>query len=253
MPSKKLFFPGSAGATLAAYLELPADRPPVSFALFSHCFTCSKDYKAVVYISRALADRGIAVLRFDFTGLGESGGDFSETLFSSNVEDVIAAAGFLESQYRAPGLLVGHSLGADAAIVAARRLPSVRAVVALGAPFDPGAAGRFLRPARETAARFGAAELELAGRKVLLKSHFFEDLDAARIDEAVRGLGRPLLILHSPSDEVVDVSEAEELFRTARYPKGFVSLDGADHLLSDRELAIRAGSLIAAWGERFLT
>jgi pimeloyl-ACP methyl ester carboxylesterase len=253
MTSRKLTFPGGAGEALASHLELPKPNDPLAYAIFAHCFTCSKDYKAAVYISRELAARGIGVLRFDFTGLGESGGDFADTTFSSNVQDVLAAARFLAERYRPPGLLVGHSLGGSAALLAAGRLRSVRAVAVVGTPFGPGGSGSFLPAAREQVARTGGALVEISGRSVWLRKRFFDDLDRVSMREALRDLGKPLLVLHSPSDELVDIADAEKTFRAARFPKAFVSLDGADHLLSDRAVGTYAGSVIAAWAERFLT
>lgn len=252
MTSRKLVFPGGAGEPLAGLLELPEPEVPVAYAIFAHCFTCSKDYKAAVHISRALAARGVGVLRFDFTGLGESEGHFADTTFSTNVEDVVAAARFLGESRRPPGLLVGHSFGGSAALLAARRLSSVRAVAVVGTPFDPGGPGRFLPTARQEAERNGEARVEISGRSFRLKKRFFDELDRVSLGEAVRDLGKPLLVLHSPSDELVDVEDAGKTFRAAGFPKAFVSLDGADHLLSDRAIGTYAGSVIAAWAERFL-
>jgi alpha/beta superfamily hydrolase len=252
MQLQKLTFRGAAGASLAARLDLPDDEPPRAYALFAHCFTCNKNYKAIAGISHALARTGIAVLRFDFTGLGESEGDFADTNFSSNVEDLVAAADFLRDEYQAPRLLIGHSLGGAAVLQAAARIPSSTAVVTLAAPSDPSYLVRSLGRATETIEARGEAEVTIGGQTFKIKKQFLDDLEQVAMQATIRSLNRALLVLHSPADQVVDIESAARIFQAARYPKSFISLDGADHLLSERGDAAYAASLIAAWVQKYL-
>ncbi len=252
MQLRKLTFKGAAGADLSARLDLPDDGQPRAYALFAHCFTCNKNYKAIAGISHALARTGIAVLRFDFTGLGESEGDFADTNFSSNVEDLVAAADFLRDEYQAPKLLIGHSLGGAAVLQGAARIPLSRAVVTLAAPSDPSYLVRSLGRAAETIEARGEAEVTIGGQTFKIKRQFLDDLEHVRMQETIRSLNRALLVLHSPADQVVDIDSAARIFQAARYPKSFISLDGADHLLSERGDAEYAASLIAAWVQRYL-
>ncbi len=250
MGSERLSFPNGRGQMLAGYLESPEGSAPRAYGVFAHCFTCSKDYKAVYHVSRTLAENGIAVLRFDFTGLGESEGDFSQTSFSTNVDDLRAAARFLKERFAAPRVLLGHSLGAAAVLHAAAELGSCRAVATIAAPFDP--AGRdFLAEAREEAARTGRAQVEIGGRPFSLERLFFEDLDRIRVPELLGRLGKPVLFFHSPTDEITPFANGLRLFEAAREPKSFVTVDGADHLLSDREDARFVGQIAAAWMRRY--
>ena len=247
----RLSFPGASGADLAARLDLPAG-PVRAYALFAHCFTCSKDLTASRAVSAALTRRGIATLRFDFTGLGGSEGDFASTNFTMNVGDLVSAAEFLRARYDAPSLLIGHSLGGAAVLVAARELPSVRAVATINAPADTahvtGQFGRQLSVIRE----LGEAEVRLADRPFTIRRQFLDDLADHAVLEAARDLGRAYLNLHAPTDTVVGVENAEALYRAARHPKSFVSLDTADHLLSDKADAAYAADVIAAWAGRYL-
>lgn len=252
MPTERLHFDGSDGDRLAARLELPADGRPIAFVLFAHCFTCSKNLKAAVNLTRALAERGMGVLRFDFTGLGESEGDFAETDFSSNVADLVAAARFLEERHGAPQLLVGHSLGGAAVLHAATRVPSVRAVATVGAPADPAHVLHLVSDSRDEIEARGKATVTLAGRPFTIKEEFLRDLEGQRMEEVVSELGRALLILHSPVDRVVGVENAARLYDMARHPKSFVSLDDADHLLTDPVDSRYAGRVLAAWAERYV-
>jgi len=244
-------FPGASGATLSARLDAPAE-PPRAYALFAHCFTCSKDTKAATYISTALAERGIAVLRFDFTGLGGSEGDFANTNFSSNVGDLVAATDFLRRNYRAPAILIGHSLGGAAVLAAAPDIPECTAVATIGSPFDPKHVLRLISTSAQTIAREGEAEVEIAGRAFRIKKQFLDDIQGQKLGEIIARLGKALMVMHSPRDAIVDIDSAARIFTAAKHPKSFVSLDPADHLLSRREDAIYAGHLIAAWGERYL-
>ncbi|RPJ76555.1 MAG: OsmC family protein [Desulfobacteraceae bacterium] len=253
MQLQKFEFTGGAGQKLAALLDLPLDGTPLAYALFAHCFTCSKDVKAVYHISRALTRERIAVLRFDFTGLGESGGDFADTSFLSNIEDLVAAARFLESRFEGPALLIGHSWGGAAVVQAAPAIPSCRAVVSIAAPADPRHVARTLGPAAETIAAAGEAEVTISGRSFTLRKKFLDDLKNIDPEAAIRNLGRALLVMHSPIDDVVGIENAARIFQSARHPKSFVSLDQADHLLSNRADSLYAGAVIAAWAKRYIT
>ncbi|HXO27941.1 MAG TPA: bifunctional alpha/beta hydrolase/OsmC family protein [Thermoanaerobaculia bacterium] len=260
--SERVEFPGSQGARLAGRIEVP-EGEPAAYALFAHCFTCSKDLKSAGGISRELLARGIAVLRFDFTGLGESGGDFADTNFSSNVEDLVAAADFLRRERQAPALLVGHSLGGTAMLAAAPRIPEALAVATIGAPSDTGhlrakLAARVANLGGPAAPAAGPAEeeayeLDLGGlRPVHIRRQLLEDLAGDHLHGVLPALGRPLLLFHSPVDRVVGIDHAERLFLAARHPKSFVSLGDADHLLSDPRDAAQAGAVLAAWAGRYL-
>jgi pimeloyl-ACP methyl ester carboxylesterase len=242
-------FPSSTGAALAGRLELP-DGTPSGFALFAHCFTCSKESAAASRISRELAESGLGVLRFDFTGLGESAGDFADTTFSANVDDLGAAAGYLRANHEAPTLLVGHSLGGAAVLSAASHLPEVRAVVTIGAPYDPIHVLRLLDDALTDIAADGAADVLIGGRTIRVGAALIEDLRQQR--PALENMARPLLVLHSPHDTVVGVENARRIFEAARHPKSFVALDRADHLLTSRTDAAYAARLIATWAQAYL-
>lgn len=252
MPSKKFRFENPQGDELAARLDLPEAESPCAFALFAHCFTCSKDLHAVGAISRALTRQDIAVLRFDFTGLGESEGEFSHTNFSSNVDDLVVAADFLEEQYEAPRILVGHSLGGAAVLQAAHRVDSVQAVSTIGAPYDPEHVTHHLEDAIEDIKTKGKARITLAGRTFTIRKQFLEDLAATRMEETIRTLDRALLIFHSPIDQIVGVGNAARIFEAAKHPKSFISLDDADHLLTDRADAEYVGIVLGAWARKYV-
>jgi uncharacterized OsmC-like protein/alpha/beta superfamily hydrolase len=245
-------FTNEAGARLAGRLEMPAGGRPSAYALFAHCFTCSKETRAMVRIARALSAEGIAVLRFDFTGLGQSEGEFGRTTFSSNVDDLVAAARFLHERGTAPQLLVGHSLGGAAAIRAAERIESVRAVATLGAPSDPWHASRLFAESISEIEAAGEATVVIGERPFRVRRELLDDLRAARLDDALARLGRALLVMHSPHDATVDVEHAAHIYTAARHPKSFVSLDTADHLLTRTADADYAGRMIAAWASRYL-
>ena len=253
MPAQtlSLSIPGARGAMLAARLDLPPAAAPIAYALFAHCFTCSKETKATTYVSAALAERGIAVLRFDFTGLGASGGDFANTNFSSNVEDLIFAANSLRQHYRAPAILVGHSLGGSAVLAAAQQVPEAVAVATIGSPFDPAHVLHLIKD-REAVARDGEAEVNIGGRPFRIRKQFLEDISGTKLGDSVARLGKALLVMHSPRDTVVGIENATQIFSTAKHPRSFISLDPADHLLSRREDALFAGSMLAAWASRYL-
>lgn len=252
MASIKVQFPNAEGEMLAAKLELPANQHPHSYALFAHCFTCSKNLSAVRNISQALNLSGVAVLRFDFTGLGESEGDFADTNFSSNVEDLIAAATFLEENYMAPSLLIGHSLGGAAVLCAATELPGVKAVATIGAPYDPEHVSHLLGSSIEEIEKNGVAEVNIGGRPFQVKKQFLEDIRSNALDDKIKHLGKALLIMHSPQDRTVNIDNAAHLYQAAMHPKSFISLDGADHLLSNKYDAQYVGETIASWVKRYL-
>lgn len=250
--SEKITFRGSQGCDLAGRLDLPAGKPRAC-ALFAHCFTCSKDVAAASRISRSLASRGIAVLRFDFTGLGGSDGEFENTNFSSNVQDLVAAARCLRTEVGTPELLVGHSLGGAAVLSAAHEIPECKVVATIGAPYDPAHVKQLLKGRVEDIEARGCAEVVLAGRTFTITKQFLDDVDRGHRERTVGKLGRALLIFHSPTDAIVDIENARRLYESARHPRSFVSLDGADHLLSNRQDADYVGAILAAWAGRYLS
>jgi putative redox protein len=251
MNREKVQFKNSNGDQLAALLELP-DKPPRTYALFAHCFTCGKDIAAAARISRGLTAEGIAVLRFDFTGLGGSEGEFANSNFSSNVSDLVFASDFLRETLQAPSLLIGHSLGGTAVLFAAGQIPEVKAVVTIGAPATPAHVVKQFRVSLDEIETKGEAEVQLAGRSFRIQKQFLDDLAERSLEEVVGRWKRALLVMHAPFDEVVSIDEASEIFLAARHPKSFVSLDGADHLLSDIRRAQYAATTIAAWVTGYL-
>ncbi len=253
MTLKKLNFKGSGGNQLSALLDMPADSHPEAFALFAHCFTCTKNLKSINHISRALTRERVAVLRFDFTGLGESEGDFADTNFSTNIADLVAAADFLESEYEAPKILIGHSLGGAAVLQAAGKIRSSKAVAVIGAPADPAHVMRHFKDHQETIALDGEAEIAIEGRPFRIKKQFLDDLGAVQMEKAVRNLNKALLIFHSPVDNTVGIDNAARIFQYARHPKSFISLDQADHLLMNASDARYVGAMIASWVRKYLS
>lgn len=252
MNTKRITFPNTRGERLAARLELPDDERPLAYALFAHCFTCSKDLTAAVHIARALSSRRIAVLRFDFTGLGESEGEFSATTFSSEVNDLVAAASFLEREFEAPRLLIGHSLGGTAVLAAAAQIPSTAAVATIAAPFHPANLRRLLGETAEQIEQRGQATVRIGGRDFTIRKSLLDDLETQQPAETLRLLKAALLVMHSPSDRVVGIDNAADIYRAAAHPKSFISLDTADHLLSDPRDSRYAGEIIASWAGRYL-
>jgi uncharacterized OsmC-like protein/alpha/beta superfamily hydrolase len=244
-------FPGALGSPLAARLDLPSGTP-VAFALFAHCFTCSKDTLAASRISGALTSHGIGVLRFDFTGLGGSGGDFANTNFSSNIADLVAAAEWLGQHHQAPQILIGHSLGGAAVLAAAHKIAAARAVATIAAPFDPGHVRRLLEPGVEKIEAAGEAEVTLAGRKFRITKQFLDDIANQNSREHIAALRKALLVFHSPQDATVAIDNAAQIFMAARHPKSFVSLDDADHLLTRRQDATYVAAVLAAWVSRYI-
>lgn len=249
--SEKLTFDGSQGGNLAARLDLPDGRP-TAYALFAHCFTCSKDTSAASRISRGLTEHGVAVLRFDFTGLGGSEGEFASTNFSSNVSDLVRASEYLRGTRDAPRILIGHSLGGAAVLAATDEVDEAVGVVTIGAPFDPAHAAHLFQGARANIEARGELPVEIAGRTFVIRRQFLEDISEQNLRPAIAGLRRALLIFHSPQDAVVDIDNARLIFEAAKHPKSFVSLDTADHLLTDRSDAAYVADVMSAWVSRYL-
>src|SRR6478672_6389727 len=251
MPTERFQFTGEGGHQLAAALELP-DCEVSAYALFAHCFTCGKDTLAAKRISVALAAKGIAVLRFDFTGLGSSEGDFANSTFSSNVADLVRAADHLRTTRKAPAILIGHSLGGAAILTAAGQIPEAKAVATIAAPSDPSHVTGLFRDRVADIRTDGEVEVSLAGRPFHIKREFLDDIAEHNLMAQVAGLHKALLILHSPTDDTVGIDNATRIFVAAKHPKSFVSLAGSDHLLSDRRDSAYAADVIAAWAERYL-
>ncbi len=252
MKSEKITFPGAFGSDLAARLDSPESEPR-AHALFAHCFTCSKDVFAAARIAEGLTEQGIAVLRFDFTGLGASDGDFANTNFSSNVDDLVAAGNYMREALAAPAILIGHSLGGAAVLAAAAQIEGAKAVCTIGAPADPAHVAHHFEKDRDTIEREGEAIVKLAGRSFSIKKQFLEDIATAKLKPAVSGLRKALLVFHSPQDATVELENAARIYGWAKHPKSFISLDGADHLLSARADAVYVARVIAAWAARYLT
>lgn len=250
MRSKKITFEGAYGDELAARIDLP-DGEATTFALFAHCFTCSKNLRVVTNISKTLNKRGFGVLRFDFTGLGESEGDFAETNFSSNIEDLIAAAEYMASRYQAPEVLIGHSLGGAAVLQAAAKIKESKAVATIGAPSDPEHVKTNFGAKLDEIESRGKATVTLAGRDFTIKKQFIDDLKASRMDKKIKNLDRALMIFHSPADTIVGIDNAAHIYKMARHPKSFVSLDDADHLLKKEEDGIYVAEVLASWAGRY--
>jgi putative redox protein len=249
--AREVTISNKSGEKLAARLDLPAGKPKAT-VLFAHCFTCTKDIFAASRISQELAERGFAVLRFDFTGLGASEGEFANANFSSNIEDLVAAADFMRDEIEAPKVLIGHSLGGAAVLAAASHIPEAVAVATIGAPFDPGHVARLFQSAADEIAEKGEAEVLIAGRPFTVKQQFLDDIAVHKSKDYIPALKRALLILHAPRDTVVGIDNAAEIFKAAKHPKSFVSLDDADHLLSRRTDAVYVADVLAAWAVRYL-
>jgi uncharacterized OsmC-like protein/pimeloyl-ACP methyl ester carboxylesterase len=251
VPTERFQFTGSEGQQLAAALDLP-EREPLAYALFAHCFTCGKDVLAARRIAVALAAKGIAVLRFDFTGLGSSDGDFANSTFSSNVTDLVRAADHLRETRKAPAILIGHSLGGAAILAAAGQIPEARAVVTIAAPSDPAHVTGLFADRIEDIREHGESEVSLAGRPFRIKREFLDDIAEHGLMAHVAKLHKALLVMHAPTDDTVGIDNATRIFVTAKHPKSFVSLAGADHLLTNKNDATYVADVIAAWATRYL-
>ena len=251
MPTERITFAGHDQSELAARLDLP-EGPVLATALFAHCFTCSKDIPAARRIAGRLAAMGIAVLRFDFTGLGHSKGEFANKSFTSTVDDLVAACRYLDGRDLAPSLLIGHSLGGAAVLKARAQIPSIKAVVTLGAPFDPSHVTHNFADALPEIARNGAADVTLGGRPFRIGKSFVDDVAQSKLAPAIETLDAALLVMHAPLDDTVGIDNAGDIFRAAKHPKSFVTLDRADHLISRAEDAEYAADVIAAWTSRYL-
>ena len=245
-------FKNKDGQELQGVLDLPLNKAPKNFAIFAHCFTCNKNFHAPSNISRSLASQGYGVLRFDFTGLGESEGDFADTNFSGNVEDLIAASDYLKENYSAPKMIIGHSLGGAAAIFASRQIESIQCMVTINAPSNLSHVKKHFESSMDEIQEQGFANIKIGGRSFRIKKHFVEDLDKNEKATALQEIKKALLIIHSPQDTIVSINHAEDLYRSAWHPKSFVSLDGADHMLSDRKDSEYTGNLIGAWASRYI-
>ena len=251
MPAERFDFPNAQGQTLAASLDRP-EGPVRAVALFAHCFTCGKDNKAARRIAEGLKLHGIAVLRFDFTGLGASEGEFAATTFSSNIDDLVAAADHLRRKLAAPAILIGHSLGGAAVLAASHRVAEARAVVTIGAPADPAHVTGLLKDRVADIALQGEAEVTLGGRQFKVRRAFLDDIAEQMLTTRIANLHKALLVFHSPTDDTVGIDNASHIFLAAKHPKSFISLSGADHLLSRLGDAAYVAGVIAAWAERYL-
>lgn len=248
---KEIKFEGALGETLSAKIDMPEGEHN-SCALFAHCFTCSKNLKAVGHIAKSLNKKGIAVFRFDFTGLGDSEGNFEDTNFSSNVDDLIAAAEYMKREIGAPQLLIGHSLGGAAVIQAASKIESVRALATIAAPSDPKHVEHHFESKRSEIEEAGSAVIKLAGRPFRIKKQFLDDLESTKMDNYIKNLDRALMVMHAPLDDIVGIDNAAHIYKTAKHPKSFISLHESDHLLSDEKFSRYAGAVIAEWSSIYI-
>jgi uncharacterized OsmC-like protein/pimeloyl-ACP methyl ester carboxylesterase len=251
MPTERFQFTGEGGHQLAASLDLP-DGEPLAYALFAHCFTCGKDGLAARRIAATLAAKRVAVLRFDFTGLGSSEGDFANSTFSSNIADLVRAADHLRAVHKGPEILIGHSLGGAAVLAAAGQIPDAKAVVTIGAPSDPAHVTGLFKERIADIRKHGKVEVSLAGRSFQISREFLDDIAEQGLMARATNLHKALLIMHAPADETVGIDNASRIFMAAKHPKSFVSLAGADHLLSQRRDAAYVADVIAAWSARYL-
>jgi alpha/beta superfamily hydrolase len=252
MKSERITFINHRGARLGARIDFPDESAVRHFALFAHCFTCTKNLKTIGNINRALTEQGIAILRFDFTGLGESEGDFAETNFTTNVDDLRAASEFLETEYQGPGILIGHSLGGAAVLQAASSIPSSVAVATIAAPSEPSHINKLLGENVKAIIEQGEAQISIAGKSFTIKKQFVQDLEQTNMEEKIQNLNKALVVFHSPVDAVVGIDNAAHIFQHARHPKSFISLDKADHLLLEKNDAEYVGALIGMWAKKYL-
>lgn len=251
MRSSRLSIINNKGYKLQAHLELPENESPEHYAIFAHCFTCSSTLNAVRNISRALTKYGFGVIRFDFTGLGRSEGNFSESYFSANVDDLVAVNEYITQHYKAPSLLIGHSLGGAAVIVAASKLSNIKAVATIGAPADVSHVKHLFSHGIEEVKQKGEVEINIGGRPFRINNEFVADFDKTDLAEITKKLRKPILIFHSPIDTIVSIQNAQELYINAHHPKSFISLDNADHLLTNPQDSIYTGNIIGTWVQRY--
>lgn len=245
-------FTNEQGIKLSGYIQKPVIGRPIAFAIFAHCFTCTKDIKAAKHIADALVDKGIGVLRFDFMGLGSSEGDFSDSHFTANVSDIVAAAEYLKQYHSAPEILIGHSLGGTAVLSAAKHIPSSKAIATIGSPADADHILHILDDRHEELESKGQVDVKIGGLSYTITNDFVEDIRQQNVKDEVRRLGKALLVMHSPLDDTVSIDQASELFMRAKHPKSFVTLDNADHLLSDPADSRYAANVLTAWVSRYL-
>ncbi len=252
MPTERVTFNNKIGYELSAKIDFPLSKGDYPFAIFAHVFTGNKNLKSARHISRALTLNGVAVLRFDFTGLGESEGDFADTNFTSNVEDIIAASDYLAQYHQAPTIIIGHSLGGAAALFAGSQIDSIKAIVTIGAPSYPEHVTHMLRENIETIEAHGAAKINIDGREFVIKKQFLDDLRNHNHIDVIKHLKKALLVMHSPQDQIVEIDNAAHIYNLAKHPKSFVTLDGADHMLSGKNDAFYAGQVISSWVKRYV-
>ena len=252
MRSLKHTFTNRNGIELSAILDLPLGEKPKAFAIFAHCFTCGKNLRAERNISLSLTQQGFAVLRFDFAGIGQSEGEFFDTNFTTNVNDLLDAADYLSQEYEAPQLLVGHSLGGAAVLMAASKIQSIKAVATIGAPSEPEHVKHLFAAIEDRVRAEGEGQVLIGGKTITIKKHFLEDIEGTDLTEVIQNLKKALLVLHSPQDTIVGIDNAASIYQHARHPKSFMSLDGADHLLSNKNDSLYAGQVIGSWVSRYL-
>lgn len=245
-------FPNRSGQMLSASLDLPLGIQPRAYAIFAHCFTCGKNLRAKRTISLALTQAGIAVLRFDFTGLGESEGEFYDTNFSTNVSDLLAAADFLTEHYEAPALLVGHSLGGAGVLLAGQHIESIKAIATINAPSQPAHVKHLFETVEQQIREEGESPVSIAGRPFVIRKQFLDDIESVDLHSEIHKLRKALLVMHSPQDQIVGIENAKEIYVAAYHPKSFLTIDGADHLLGRKQDALYAGNMIAAWAGRYI-
>tara|TARA_R110002073_G_scaffold279026_1_gene442947 strand:- start:206266 stop:207477 length:1212 start_codon:yes stop_codon:yes gene_type:complete len=252
MHSRKINFKNKEGLVLEGNLDLPIDQKPLSYALFAHFFTGNKNFTAVRNISKALTKNRIAVMRFDFTGLGNSEGNFEDSNFSTNVNDLIAAANFLKENYESPKIIIGHSLGGAAGIFAANEIESIQAIVTIGAPSSPSHVEHLFKDHIEDIETDGEATFEISGRPFTIKKQYLEDIGSKNMEGLLKKSRKPILVLHSPQDKIVAIENAKEIYNAAHHPKSFISLDGANHLLTNKEDSFYVGSVVSSWARRYV-
>lgn len=253
MSTTKVSFPNSKGEEIAAVIDFPFDQKPSAYAILAHCFTCSKNFNGVRNVSHGLTQNGIAVMRFDFTGLGESSGDFSDTNFTTNIEDLKAAYQFMETEYEAPEILLGHSLGGAAVLYAGAELDKVKAIVTIAAPSTPDHVTHLIKDKIPEIEEKGKAKVNLAGREFEIEKHFLESLKRKTIKEVMKGnRGKALLVMHSPQDKLVEIANARRIYESGHHPKSFITLNNADHLLTKKSDAQYAGRIVAEWVKKYV-